>query len=523
MNINKAFNALLRFYRVKDYKNAERICKEILQRKKKNVDVLHALGVIYFEQGMADLAETYVRKAIRLEPSFADAWNNLGNILQQKKKFDEAITAYREALRINSGLPQTYFNLGIAFQEKGRFHDAVNHYKQAIQKGFTGVGVYNNMGLAYHETGQLDEAEIMFGKAIEIHPGFAEAQYNLGNILRDKKLMNKAVDAYRKAFMVNPEYADAHWNLSQVLLMLGDFQQGWEEYEWRWRLEGNKPRVFSQPLWDGSDIRGKTILLHTEQGFGDAIQFIRYAPLVSERGARVVVECQRELAEVFRGVAGVEQVVIQGEDLPEFDLSCPLLSLPRLFDTDLGNIPAGIPYIRADHQLREKWKGRVQREAGLKAGLVWAGGPRHKKDRYRSCSLEVFAPLGAVEGVIFYSLQKGEAAGQVQDPPRGMNLVDHTDEIGDFSDTAALIENLDVVISVDTAVAHLAGALGRPVWTLIPYAPDWRWMLDREDSPWYPTMRLFRQPVMGDWATVIGRVHEAFQELCREFSGHMTS
>jgi len=272
-------------------------------------------------------------------------------------------------------------------------------------------------------------------------------------------------------------------------------------------------------LWNGSDLTGKTILLHNEQGMGDTMQFVRYAPMVAERGAKIILECQKELISLMRDVKGLSQVVVQGDPLPQFDVHCPLLSLPLVFGTNIGNIPAKVPYIRADSLLVKKWGERIRSDKPIiKVGLVWAGRPGHRKDRYRSLALAEFAPLIGIRGATFYSLQKGTGAVQAKTPPEGMELIDYMDEVGDFSDTAALIENLDLVVSVDTSVAHLAGAMGKPVWTLHAFPPDWRWLLDREDSPWYPTMKLFRQQSPGDWNSVIAALARELRSLIEEQS-----
>lgn len=273
-------------------------------------------------------------------------------------------------------------------------------------------------------------------------------------------------------------------------------------------------RKFLQPLWDGSDITGKTIFLHAEQGLGDTIQFVRYAPLLARRCASVIIESQKELKSLLQNVEGINRVLAYGESLPDCDVHCPLLSLPSIFDTALETIPGNIPYVTADPILIKKWRDKIQHdESTFKIGLVWAGNPQYKKDHYRSFSLSTFAPLSQLKGVTFYSLQKGEGAEQAKGHPGGVTLVDFMEEIHNFTDTAALIDNLDLVISVDTAVAHLTGAMGKPIWTLLPFAPDWRWMLTRDDSPWYPTMRLFRQSLPGDWDTVIGNIKKNLSEL----------
>ena len=301
-----------------------------------------------------------------------------------------------------------------------------------------------------------------------------------------------------------------------MLLFSGNFKEGWKEYEWRFNAFPSiyQNRNFSIPLREGSDVSGLTVLLFSEQGFGDTIQFVRYAPLVAKRGAKVILECQKELVSLLQTVEGIHKVIVHGSELPEFDVYWPLLSSPLFFDTNLENIPQKIPYITPDNLLVEKFHNRVQNDkAKLKIGLSWAGRPTHSNDIFRSVSLDLFSPLAQIEDVTLYSLQKGEAAKQMEIKPIGWKIIDYNNEINDFSDTAGLIANLDLVISVDTAVAHLAGAIGKPVWTLIPFAPDWRWMLNREDSPWYPTMRLFRQSSPGDWESVITKVKDELIKL----------
>ena len=317
-------------------------------------------------------------------------------------------------------------------------------------------------------------------------------------------MLDEAIEYFQKALRINTNYGEAHWNLSLALLLSGKFKEGWKEYEWRWTSvakadQRHLPGIF----WDGSDIKEHTILLYSEQGIGDTIQFIRYASLVAKRDSKVIVECSKDLVPLAQSVEGVYKAIPYSKHPPETDFQCPLLSLPYIFNTTLENIPAEKPYIIADPILCQKWREKVHNfSSKFKIGLVWAGRPTHNKDRYRSFALGTFGPL-AHEDIGFFSLQKGKASEQTKHPPNGMNLIDLTEDIHDFSDTAAFIENLDLVISVDTAVAHLAGAMGKPIWTLIPFAPDWRWLLNREDSPWYPTMRLFRQTSIDDWESVI--------------------
>jgi hypothetical protein len=311
-----------------------------------------------------------------------------------------------------------------------------------------------------------------------------------------------------------------HWNLALMLLTHGDFERGWREYEWRWRVrELNMEFKAAGPQWDGSDLAGRQILLFAEQGLGDAIQFVRYIPQVSQRGGKIALAVQGELIRLLRGTGGdrneisrsVETWVAFGEETPGYDVYCPLLTLPKVFGTTLSNIPADTPYLFADEAMAAQWKSRMPSDDRLKVGLVWAGRPKHINDRNRSIAAGKLAPLARAENVWFCSLQKGPIARPEDRPP--FELADWTSELNDFADTAALIANLDLVICADTAVAHLAGAMGKRVWVLIPYLPDWRWMLDRTDSPWYPTMRLFRQPRPGDWETVMQQVATELNSL----------
>ncbi|HBE42257.1 MAG TPA: hypothetical protein DDW27_13815, partial [Bacteroidales bacterium] len=509
------------------------------------VEAYNNLGILLTAKGHPEEAITYFQKAIRINPNYADIYNNLGLALKDKGDIDEAIINYKKAINLNPAFADAYYNLGFALHGKKQLDEAINLYKKALQINPDLAEVQNNLGNILAEKGQLDEAITYFQKAIALNPNFADAYYNLGfslhinkcfddaikcyqkaielnpahidaynnlgAILKDKGQLNDAITCYDKALKIDPCHAGVHFNLGLVYLLSGNFKEGWKEYEWRWRTTDfiSYQRNFSKPLWDNSDISEKTILIYTEQGLGDAIHFIRYAPLVVKQGARVIIECQRQLVSLFENIEGIHQMVVRDEQLPEFDVHCPLLSLPSVFGTTIDTIPAEIPYIMMDSLLVQKWKDRVKDDnSKFRAGLAWAGNPLKKGDSNRSFPLETFAPLAESDGVIFYSLQKGNWSEQAQNPPEGMTLVDYTDEINDFSDTAALIENLDLVISVDTAVAHLAGALAKPVWTLLPFAPDWRWMLNREDSPWYPTMRLFRQPSPGDWESVMEKLKE---------------
>jgi tetratricopeptide (TPR) repeat protein len=478
------------------------------------------LGFALQEKGDSDEAMVYFQKALQIDPSFVDAYYNLGNALREKGRLDEALTAYQKALELDHTFFMAWYNQGQILREKEQLDEATACYRKAIELNPVNPEVFNEMGIILQEKRQFDEAIACYRKALQVKPDFVKAISNIGNALQRKGAFQEALTMYRKALYIDPENVDAHFNMALIFLTAGDFKKGWKGYEWRWRLKDSFRRSFEQPLWDGSDIKGLTILLHAEQGFGDTLQFIRYAPLVAERGARVIVECHRDLKSLLGCVEGIERIMALGEEYLDFDLQCPLMRLPYIFHTEIDTIPATIPYIKADAALVRKWRKRIEyNDSGLKVGLSWCGNPAHENDRNRSCSLEIFSPLAQLNNIALYSLQKGEASKQALHPPAGMQLIDLIGEIIDFSDTAALIENLDLIISVDTAVTHLAGAMGKPVWTLLPFVPDWRWMLNREDSPWYPTMKLFRQPSSENWKSVIDRLTEGIGDLQKPLQG----
>ena len=347
--------------------------------------------------------------------------------------------------------------------------------------------------------------------AIRIKPDYAEAHNNLGVLLTELRQIPEALASYDRALAIRPDYADCHLNRGLLLLLRGSFAPGWEEYEWRWKTPHVAPRRLAVPRWQGEDLGGKTILLHGEQGLGDALQFMRFVPVVKALGANVVLEVDRSLVRLAGTLAAADAIIAAGDEIPRVDCCCPLMSLPGMFKTDASNMPSRVPYLRADPASAKTWKERLANHSQLRVGLCWAGGPGFSRPRVdgartnrafaRSVTLQHLAPLGALDDIVLVSLQKGEAAKQLQELvlQSVLPVMDWTGEIGDFADTAALVDALDFVISVDTSVAHLAGALGKPVWLLHKFDGSWQWLIDRDDSPWYPTMRIFRQPKPGDW------------------------
>jgi tetratricopeptide (TPR) repeat protein len=422
-------------------------------------------------------------------------------------RFAEAEAMYRQVLVEEPQNPDALHLLGVLAHQSGNNQAAVELIRRAIAVR-PAAAYFTNLGVVLTDLRRLDEAVDAGRQAVALNPGSVEAVNNLANALREMDRLEEAVEFHRQAVVLNPNVADVHWNYAINLLALGNFAEGWPEFEWRLRAPGkNLDRGFSQPGWDGSDISDKTILLHAEGGFGDALHFVRYVPMVRRRAGRIILECQPALISLFSQIRDVDQLIARGDRLPEFDCHRPLNGLPLIFRTDLESIPSTVPYLQAPPQCAQYWKDRLSNGKGLKVGLVWAGS-EIMPDR-RSRSLKIFAALGEIPGVEFHSLQKGRAA---NDPvPSELELIDHTNELHSFADSAGMLANLDLLISVDTSAAHLAGAMARPVFTLLPFICDFRWLRGREDTPWYPTMRLFRQESNGDWNPVVRRIAEALR------------
>ncbi len=488
--------------------------KDLSHRQAAAIQKFHS-AIAYQNEGNSAKAIISLKEAIELSPELPAPYYVLGSLLQQQGQLDDAIACYKKILTISPNHADTHTILGSAYQVRGDLEEAISCYKKAVASDGNSFMAYNNLGTALRLRGDLDEAIESYTKALQIKPDFTAAMNNLGTALRDQGKLDEAIIWYRQAIALNPHFADAHWNLSFALLLAGQYAEGWQEYEWIWKLNKTAYRL-PHPVWDGRNIQGQRILLYAEQGFGDVIQFVRYAPMVADKGAEVIIGCQRELKPLMKSVAGVRSVAAFGESVRQFDVQCPLPSLPRLFNTTLDCIPRRVPYMHADVCTVESWRHRLSLDnAKLNVGLAWAGSPGHLNDRNRSCPLRLFLPLAGIDGIRLVSLQKEIYEKWTADTLADFGLIDHTRDIDDFSDTAAIIMNLDLVITVDTAVAHLAGALGKTVWTLLPFAPDWRWMLDRDDSPWYPTMRLFRQHSPGNWESVISKVDAELKNFMR--------
>ena len=492
--------------------DAERLYNSILSAKRDNFDALHLLGVLMHQRGRSAEALTLIGKALAANAKSADALLNQANVLFAMRRFAEALSGYERALALRPDDAELISNRANTLCELNRPQDAVAAFERALALRPGDPDILNNCGNALLQLNRAAEALARYDHALAARGQDAQALVNRGNALCDLRRPGDALASYDRAIAIAPDHAEAHWNKSLVLLAQGDFERGWPEYEWRLRRT-NDQRTLAQPQWRGEDIAGKTILLHAEQGFGDTIQFVRYAPLVAARGAKVVLEVQPSLRPLLSGLSGVSTLVGRGEPLPPFDRHCPLMSLPLVFRTSLATVPAGVPYLQAPHDRLEPWRNRLPAGKPLRVGLAWSGSPTHRNDHNRSITLSRLAPLCVDQGVQFVSLQREVREADAEALGKLPSVFAPGEALQDFADTAAVIALLDLVISVDTGVAHLAGAMGKPVWILLPFNAEWRWLADRDDSPWYQSARLFRQPAIGDWDSVIAQVQT---ELTRQ-------
>ncbi|MGB6744231.1 MAG: tetratricopeptide repeat protein [Terracidiphilus sp.] len=458
---------------------ARRLYLKVLAIDVRHADGLHLLGVVEYQAGHYEVSAKMIRRAIAVNSQIAIYHSNLGIVLRDQGKLDEAVAAYKQAVALSPDNPEIHNSLGVTLWNQGRFDEAVAAYKQAL----------------------------------ELKPDFAAACNNLGNVLSAQGEVKEALEWYGRALAISPGYIEARWNLSMLQLLLGNFADGWRNYESRYQRE-NAPRNFSQPLWRGKPLNGARILLHAEQGLGDTLQFLRYLPMVQAAGGEVVLDVPRGLRRIAAQLPGIAALTISGEPLPAFDWHCPLMSLPFVFRTTLDTIPAQVPYLTVPEEALQAADTLHWPHEGLRVGLAWGGDPKNIRDRFRSIPLALLEPLFDLKGVHFFSLQMGPAAAQLSAAESAITAItDLAPATGDMADTAAQMAHLDLIVTVDTSVAHLAGALAKPTWVLLPLAPDWRWLLGREDSPWYPTVRLFRQPEFGNWQSVLEKIRAEISAL----------
>ena len=473
------------------------------------VDAVNAAGMILHKLGRYAEAEARFLHALRLHPQHLLTLILRGALMRDLKRFDEAVSSLDAAIALKGDVPEALQERGLVFIAIGKFAEAIADFERAVSLKPDFTEAYSDLGCALTKTRQLEMASTAFRKALAIDPRHVAALNNLGSVLVDLDRPQEALGYFDRAIAVDPGYAEAHLNKAIIMLRLGDLQGGWIEYEWRWKCPSQNlgDRRFDKPLWLGAEpITGKVVLLHNDQGLGDALQFCRYVPLLKARGAEIILEIDGPLNALLSRLPGISRCLAKGAPLPSFDFHCPLTSLPLAFSTTLDTIPSEVPYLPRASDEAGPQLGPSQRP---RIGLVWSGNPNHLNDHNRSLPLEDLLPL--LDGVEaqFVSLQKNARAEDEQLLRLRSDVLDLGPALRDFAATAAVVEQLDLVISVDTSVVHLAGGLGRPLWILLPHIPDWRWLIDRDDSPWYPTARLFRQTATRDWTEVVKRVREA--------------
>jgi len=529
MSGKTSLQAALKLHMAGDLRGAEALYRDMIRRHPRRPETYHAhgnLGAIHLVEGRLAEAEACLRAALRLAPNDAGVLGNLGLALRGQGRLEEAVAVHRKALGraptpATPGHMGALNNLGVSLTEHGEAAEAVACFERLLGMKPGDPNTLFNLAVALERADRPADAVAHYRAVLDRAPGHAGALNNLGNALGDLNALEEAQACYTRVLAADPEHADARWNRALARLALGDFANGWREYEWRWRapVMRDQRRRFVQPAWDGGPLAGRAILLHAEQGMGDTLQFLRYLPLVRAAGpARVVLEVQEPLLSLVAASPAAEgvEVVARAADfpggggLPPFDLHAPLMSLPQLLDRPQPFAPDA-PLLRVPATASAAWAERLTAaapDARLRCGIVWAGRRTHANDRRRSMPAAALAPLAAVPGVQLVSLQTGPAAADPAPWPDGRTPFDAAPFLADFAETAAALSALDLVVTVDTAVAHLAGTLGRPALVLLPFAPDWRWMLGREDSPWYPSVRLFRQPEPGAWDAVVGRVAE---------------
>jgi tetratricopeptide (TPR) repeat protein len=543
------FNLGVALYELGDLAGAAGAYRYAALLKPEDADGHYSLGVVLQRMGEAALAAQAYERALEVRPEFPNALGNLGFLYTQMGEMAKAEGLLRHCIAIDPRNVNAHCNLANVFAKQGNTAGALECCRIAVGLDPNHALTLCNYGALCVDTGDLQTAEVVLRRSVELDPSNIDAHCNLANALAKLGNAPAAIEVTRAALAIDPKHALtlcnfgvlldalgdasgavqcyqlalasdptmqlAQFNLGIQRLSAGDFAAGWSGYEARWGTPEfrNKRPVLSQPQWRGEDIRGSRILIYSEQGLGDTLQFVRYVSSVAALGATVVLRVQPSLLRLIRTCYPEVRVAsIESDEGGDSEWQCPLLSLPLAFGTDLTNIPAGVPYLRADPFAAAEWGQRLSAQ-GLRVGLVWAGNPKHANDRRRSVALQQLRGLTAMHGVTFYSLQKAPASDELSATVRTLGIVDLSGHLEDFTDTAAIVANLDLVISVDTSVVHLAGAMGKPVWMLVPRVSDWRWLRDRADSPWYPTMRLFRQSKIGEWGDVLAEVEQALRAM----------
>ena len=480
---------------------------------------LFNLGALMEDRGLFADAEKCFRQAFNQNPNDRQTRVSLGNVLKAQGKWEAAENCYREVPAHGTGYLELYINFAYVLARQEKLDEAASLYREVLDAQPDYYQVHNSLSYVYERQGQLDAAVTSAKRALEIKPDYPEGYNNLGTAQRALHRFEIACSSFKKALELADDFPLAEFNLGTTKLLIGKFLEGWSGYERRAETLDTPPRRFSQPRWDGEPVTGETMLVYTDQGFGDAIQFARFLHEAQQKsGAKLVLECQPELKPLFADHPAVDDLILEGDSLPNFDVQIPLTSLPALFQIEWDTIPAEVPYLTAQSSPRDELQTLLNQVSPtqLKVGFVWQGNPQQARDIVRSCLLETFRPLFEMQGIAAFSLQTGEAVAQMESLRTQHKPIDLGSQLQNFAETAAVLSNLDLVITVDTATAHLAGAISAPVWTLLCHTPDWRWLLGRDDSPWYPSMRLFRQSKWGDWDSVIAKVASALRSLISE-------
>ena len=506
--IEAHFQQGVRLHRASRLAEAELVYRQVLAAMPGHAETLHMLGVLALQSGQFGAALANIDQAIALRPATAMYHVNRANALLALGDKAAAVAACQEALRHKRNCAEADQVLGHALADEGRTDAAIEAYRAALRHNPNLPGLHNNLGLALRQAGQLEDAATHLRQALTQEPSDVQAQSNLAGLLKELGRLDEAEALYREALRQRPDEPGLHYNLGLVLLLRGRLDAGWPEYEWRFRAGTARLPDCSQPRWQGEPLDGRTLLVRAEQGFGDTIQFCRFVPLVT--GGHVILEVQPSLRRLVTGLQGVERIVGAGETLVDFDLYVPLLSLPHL----LRFTPVTVPYLRAEPALIAAWRERLG-HGGFRIGIAWQGNPASQAELGRSCPLESLRPLASLPGVRLISLQKHHGLEQLATAAAGLGIETPDLDAGAdaFVDTAAVMECVDLIVTSDTSIAHLAGALGRPVWVALQHVPDWRWQLERDDCPWYPSMRLFRQTRRGDWDDVFARIAAAAADL----------
>jgi len=517
VNAAEMFNRAIAHHQAGNFVAAEQLYRQILQQQPQNVDALSMMGVICCQRGNLEQGIAIYRQALTIRPEHRQTRENLNLALwkQGKRLMDEAIANFNLVINFEPTNVQTHNVLASIYLEQGLYEQVITLYQQSLATDPSNITALNGIGTALQLQGKSSFAIHFYQQALALQPDHVDSLVGISKAMLDQGDLGEALSMINRALALNPNHAIARYNRALMLLQQGDFREGFVEYEWRFKTGEFPPCPFKQPVWDGKPLAGRTLLLHAEQGLGDTLQFIRYAAIATQSGGRVIFTCHRPLMHLLSTLPGIEEFIPLGLPLPAFDVYAPLLSLPAILGTTLETVPQSVPYIyppASDWQLPIAASSSDHPEL-LKVGIVWAGGNLYKQNYRRSLSLKQFEPILGVPNIALYSLQKGIPQIEIAELGWESHLQDLNSHLNDMADTATAIAQLDLVITVDTSVAHLAGALGKPVWLLLSHVADWRWISDRNDTPWYPTMRLFRQHQPGDWQTLMQRVAEELERF----------